>query len=454
MTPSPDIPAPDSTAVPTTPSTHQRKPRTIAPAGKLFHPKSGGGVVTKTLYTRVMLDGERVNFALGSDRRQAVRLDRELRARLVAGQPVPAVKAYVAEQLGLAAPAPIAPTVAVADSAGRPWATVRDVFKVRSSYKFTAKQTTTRRYEFCLLNLIEQALQYRRDPQATPPNRTGKRVKLADYRHILDLPASVLTDELVDEFQQSRLVHAERENRDKKAARISANTELRQARAVFTMRARIACRRAKLHLPDLQQFLEAPMLDKAKRALIAPHEDVITGLFEGLRALHAGDPAVCLVLLLALHAGLRRGEILHSHKRWLQTTSGPSLVLRFGAGFEAKNGEERQIPIPRWLYDMLLPLGREYFIGDDASVRKAVLDRAVAWLRRHGFAETGKPLHALRGLCAGYLLTRFPMLVVRRRLGHKDIRTTLDYYSDNPFCDEIAKLWESDPLTPSSGAAA
>ena len=436
-------PSQNSVTVPATPTTKQRRPRTMAPVGTLFHPKSGDGIVTKDYYTRVTLGGKRENFPLGTDERTAQRLDRELRARLIAGHTLEDVKNFVAEQLGRETTPSVAPVAIAVDPSGDSWATIGDLFKVRATYRFTAHSETIRQYEFCLLNMIELALSFRADREAFPPSRSGKRVQLSDYQHILDLPSSVLTEDLVDEFQQARVLHAECEGRDAMSARITANTELRQARAVFTRRACIAYRRAKLRLPDLTQFLQAPVLEKTRRALTPPHEDTINGLHAALRNIRNDEP-LFLIIALALFAGLRRGEILHAHPRWLQTTTGPSLVLRFGNGFTTKNGEERTIPIPRWLYDRLLARGGDYFVTALLKDRKAALVRAVAWVRANGLAHVGKPLHALRGLVDGYLITTVTQLTARKRLGHRDIRTTLEYYADTEFCPEIARLWEED----------
>jgi arylsulfatase len=182
------------------------------------------------------------------------------------------------------------PLVKVVAPDGQPWATIGDLVKARSTYKFTAKKQTTRQYEFSLLNLVEVALLFRADPKMTPPNRSGKRVTLANYLPILALPLSILTDELVDEFQQARMTHAEREKRDELSCRITTNTELRQARAALTLRAVTACRRAKLNLPDFKAFLEAPVLEKAKRSVVAPHEDVIRNLHNSFRSLRGDRP--------------------------------------------------------------------------------------------------------------------------------------------------------------------
>ena len=445
-------PIPDPVTVFATCTTKQRRPRSIAAVGSLFHPKSSAGIATKDWYTRVTLDTKRVNFPLGQNRRKAEQLDRELRARLISGETVSAVQAYVAQQLNRDIAPPAIPLVTVVAGNGQPWATVGDLFKIRSTYKFTAKAETTRQYEFSFLKLIELALLFRADRKMTPTNRSGRRVTLANYLPILALPLSILTDELVDEFQQARMTQAEREKRNEISSRITTNTELRQARAVLTHRALVACRRAKLNLPDFKPFLEAPILEKAKRIVVAPHEDVIRNLHTSWRSLR-GDRPLFIVIALALYAGLRRSEILHAHARWLQTTTGPSLVLRFADGFETKNGEERTIGIPLWLHDELKAIGPDYFIGPTEGTRRATLARAVSWLRGHGFTTVGKPLHAVRSLYAGYLLTRFPLMVVRQRLGHADIKTTLDHYANNPFCEAIARLWEEDVSAAPSAAA-
>ncbi len=422
-----------------------RRPRGIAPSGILYHPKSGDGIVMTAWCTRASVGETRVTFNLGVNRRRAETLDRDIRARLVGGQSVDAVKRHLMAQLGSAGAAevllPVTIAVPAVDSQGHIIATFRDLIRVRSTRALEAKGRVTRRYMMSLLNLVEDTLRVRVGKE--PLDRSGRRVDYDDYAQILDLPLAVLDESLAVDFKDWRLRRA-RETKDNEwSTKVSANTEIRQARAVFGEEARGHYRSAGLRLPNLEEFFGVGFFKKVTRLRSPPHESVV-------RHLHAEFAKVSreplfLTLALALHGGLRRGEIETAHSDCLQTTEGLSFIVGRSPGFETKSGDERTVPLPPWLFGRLQAKGHGFLTGATESARNQVADEAVTWLRHHGFEVIKKPLHGLRGIFAGYLLRRRNTADVLDILGHRDIRTTITHYSRRPLSEDLATLWE-EPL--------
>jgi len=253
----------------------------------------------------------------------------------------------------------------------------------------------------------------------------------------------VLDEGLVADFRAARMRGVPRCSPEEKSRKISANTELRQARCVFSAEALLSYRRAGLCVPDLSSFLAAPRFMRVCGQPQLPADHTVRAVFGGLPEIMVEDPEVFTVVALALFAGLRRNELRHLGGNWFQTTAGPSVVVRQYEGFRAKNYSERTIPLPGWVFELLVGrTGERYVAEPDMSVRERTLDRAVRWLRRHGLHAARKPLHVLRAFYAAYLLAVEPSaFYVKSRLGHADLTTTFRYYAAEPLSRELAALW-------------
>jgi hypothetical protein len=367
-----------------------RRPRRIATAGTLYHPHNAQGDCMTAWCTRVSVGAAREVFNLGNDKRRAEQLDREVRARLIAEASASEVRAFLRKELwGNGDPDPVPPPIVVpsapvANAAGQHFATFRDLIRVCAIRALEAKPEVSRRYLLCLLNLVEGTLLYRSGKE--PRDRSGRRVEYEDYDAILDLPLTILDNLLVADFKHWRLERARRQGDDELSAKISANTEIRQASSALGKEALLACRSAGLHLPSFENFFNAPKFKKCKRLRPLPHERVVKHLHEELATIT--DEGLFLAIAVALHRGLRHAEILAMQYSWLQRTTGPSLVVRTAVDFSSKNYGERTVPLPEWLYERLKARGPGYLIAADASERERTLDRAVAWVRQHGLEDS------------------------------------------------------------------
>jgi len=418
--------------------------RGIARAGTLFHAVNGRGVTTLNWYTRVNINGARTFFSLGSKKTTAIRLDRDVRARLRTGESVEEAKRWVADRLrvsqGNGREVRLPAVKNAADQSACP--TLGDLFRIHERLYFEALPSTTFRYRISLLNLVETATRHRQGLR--PLKRAGRHITLANYGEMAALPLTVLDDTLVADFKAARLAGVARKSPEELSRKRSTNTEIRQARAVFSEEARLAYKNNGLRLPDLAHFLAAPPFRRVPCRPQLPGDAVVEGLFAGLRTLVAGaDMDLFTAISLAIYAGLRRSEIMCAHRSWLQTTTGPSIVVRFANGFRAKNHTERTVPIPAWLFERLAASPPDsHLLSGDGPARRGTLDRAIQWLREHGFERMPKPLHTLRGIFAAYLLaTENSPFRIKSRLGHADLATTFRFYADEPLADRLVEIW-------------
>jgi integrase len=385
----------------------------------------------------VTVRGRRSIFPLGTHKARAIELDRCLRARLRRGQPAEEIKVWLASEL--------ANRDLIADANGETPqgdVTLGDIVRLHQATYFEALPVTIFHYAISLLNLVEAALRYRHGLR--PIHRVGQRVTLDHYPTILSLPVSILDDRLVADFMASRMAGITRGAPAERSRKISTNTELRQARCVFSQEAIMVYRRAGFQLPDLLPFLRAPRFRRVTCRPQLPGEATVIGVFAGLRQLAAASERELFTAVgLAIGAGLRRTEILHAHRSWLQTTAGPSVVVRLAEDFRTKNYTERTIPIAPWLFETLAARPPDsYLLAGDLRTRARSLDRAVRWLRQNGLEKVAKPLHTLRALYAAYLLaTEHSPFRIKSRLGHADLTTTFRYYADEPLASELVAFW-------------
>ena len=504
-----------------------RKPRGLAQAGRLFHARSGAGLITPDFYARVFIGGKRKIFNLGGDSCRAQQFDREVRARLRRGDTEVDVTRWLrtakaTNQALLVAgmaevvvgdfPATHQPSIDATDTSQRAEAptlpktesthgmaceggpdrstatakrpanhilirhysihqlpenqpmhcpTFRDLSNALMSVgsRLEVHPQTRHRYISSLLNLVETALFFRAGRLREKPNRSGRRVSLDDYGStlgdqaspIVDRPVSLADHQLMNDFKTARLHGLPRGSAAEHSAKISANTEMKQARALFTDRwACLAYDRASLTLPlTVHSFLtgEKNFRCPARLPFVAS-PDQVRSLHREVRArARKGDRALAKVLVLALFCGMRRNEIYHSRREWVQKDAyGHCVKIVAGKKFMPKFARERDVDIPGWLAKWLLKSSDgDFIVSSDAVERRHAICRAYALLRRLKFTAR-KPLHSLRGLFYAYRLKTdtLPQQTLRA-MGHEALRTGHTHYATRPLAKELVALWK-DPL--------
>ncbi len=142
--------------------------------------------------------------------------------------------------------------------------------------------------------------------------------------------------------------------------------------------------------------------------------------------LQAENPLAFRVLLLALGAGLRRGEI--RHLRW-RSVDAARLQIRVEASgaWQAKNIQsEAAVDVDGGLIAALgTPEG-----PDDLVVDAPAIDTAVQWLRRQGVTNP-KPLHLARKEFGSIIAQSADLLTASRQLRHGSLAVTAAVYVES-----------------------
>ncbi len=164
-------------------------------------------------------------------------------------------------------------------------------------------------------------------------------------------------------------------------------------------------------------------------------------LLEAARAeLRGQDPDAWLTLLLALGAGLRRGEI--DALTWTQVRPGESAIWIGPTEFwKPKTAtSEGLVHIDSFLLEELMARYRQatdsFVIGGlptfprHAARCELTFDRLNEWLRAHG-VNAEKPIHTLRKEFGSLVTQASDIFTASRQLRHGDISTTARYYAEN-----------------------
>ena len=138
--------------------------------------------------------------------------------------------------------------------------------------------------------------------------------KVHDAARIGKLLAGVLTGELVRGYFRERQGGKELDVSSRKAENRSINSMLNHARQVFSKRAR-AYKMGKLQLPDLDGFMDEPMLPAAES-----EAQPLTGKEWDAMVKAAGklaDQELALVNQLLRVTGMRSAELVALHESWM-----------------------------------------------------------------------------------------------------------------------------------------
>lgn len=256
----------------------------------------------------------------------------------------------------------------------------------------------------------------------------------------------ILTPNAVQAWRLAFVARAGRNAKKARAARITSNSFVRNAKSLFSPR--VVKFLAALRLPEPLPFFGVEMFP---RESMRYHSKIDAGeIMRNARAeLAETKPEVFHVLLLAVACGLRRGEIdsltwadinfkerkIHidfSEHGELKTEDSRGsvdmddttahLLQGYRAKLEAK-AEDFVIPAYKaGAGDMSREWGNRYRTG-------ATFEKACAWLRANG-VDANKPIHCLRKEAGSIIATRDGIFAASTFLRHSDIGVTAKYYAD------------------------
>lgn len=294
------------------------------------------------------------------------------------------------------------------------------------------KHRTARNYRGALVTLVRWGMA-KRTKQAPGRHAGGKNESAPENKFSLD----VLTAGFVDDFKAALVTLADGDIAGEQSKKRSANTILRNAKALFTDECMEHYRR-RLALPDLTGFLGTKSfkrVDRAKRYTV-PEAAVVMAVFRLLDSLpRASDERI--MLLLALHAGCRRTEAANACVDWV---NGGGLHIQAGADFATKNLRERIVPVHGWVLDELRQGGGLLLSGNQTYREKELPNAICKRLRATGLGRR-QPLHELRKLFGSYLATSRNLFVAQKALGHDTPQVTSDTYTDR-MDKRLFALWE------------
>lgn len=347
-----------------------------------------------------------------------------------------------------------------------------------------ANASTFNCYSCSLRKIVGDILAVERSKKRFGPRKGGA----GEYRAKIDATSlEVLT---LPAVQKWRLEYVKRAKTpaEERSRMTSCNSTIRQARSLFAVK--ILKFLPDLRLPDPIPFHAVEFFPR-QSAKYFSRIDAKTLLQEAHRELAKTDPPAFLAMLLALSAGLRKGEIdsLQWHqvdfsRQLIRVESTDSASLKTAdsrdevaidentiailRGFHAKKAgafvidaeaEESGTKVnrkgnmkkktdlveikPKITSSGPKKWGQHYRAG-------AVFDRLTAWLRAHGVTAR-KPLHELRKELGSLVTAEHGIYAASRVLRHSNVATTAAHYTDlknRPVIDIGGWITGSENITP------
>jgi integrase len=298
----------------------------------------------------------------------------------------------------------------------------------------TVNDATFALYAAALRKIVGDIIKVKRNRKRFGPKRGGAQ----EYRRAIDAaPLSLLSSEAI---QKWRLEYVKRAKTpaEQGSRKTSCNSTVRQARSLFAKKI------AKfMPLPDPPPLQHVEFFPR-QSAKYFSRIDAKALLTETRNELAEKDSPAFLVILIALAAGLRKGEI--------DTLSWPQIDFERGVirvehtdTASLKSADSRgEVPIDASVVALLRGFharktgafvieGRDGVAGPRAWGRnyrvQNVFDRVTTWLRKHGVTAR-KPLHELRKELGALITSEHGIYAASRVLRHADLSTTAAHYTD------------------------
>jgi integrase len=387
---------------------------------RVFRPVNARGAASPHYSMKVQFRGRRMAFTLSTGNKDAA----AKRAAAIYGELVAhGIEATLARRRAHRPEGEDVATIGEYLSAAQSVMAVRPV-------SFAAYAANLRRIAGDILNL--RAIQ-----------RTKTRQKRATRQAIENAPVSILTAEAVQAWRLAFVARAGVNGTKARSARISSNSMIRLARSLFAPK--VLKFLGALRLPDPLPFRGVEFFPRESMRYTS-RIDAGVLMRQAREELAESDPESFLVMLLALAAGLRRGEIDRLLWRNVDFARGRIIVeesehgqlksadsrgtvdidprtVEILRGFQAKAQEQFVIEAKRAIAgEASRAWGKRY-----RCLR--VFDSVNRWLRAHGI-EGHKALHTLRKEAGAIVATRDGIFAASQFLRHRDIAITASVYAD------------------------
>jgi len=263
------------------------------------------------------------------------------------------------------------------------------------------------------------------------------------------LPVTALSRNVLTDFMRLRVpAGAETDRRRLRSLKLSANRHMRNAKAAFRPSIIEHMRLQRLAIPDMSGMRQTPLFSGLRLIYELPRDEAIMSVAKAIRTELIEQPDLYLSAILALHAGLRRNEIVYTKWDWLSASNKSTMTVREGNEFRPKSGVSRTVRVHRWLIEELTRYrgDGDYVVPGEsrASVGKR-MNVLVDWLQSRGLQQD-KPLHELRKWFGAFFATRYGITHAQRQLGHSTPLLTNDYYAGvRDMHPALMKIWD-DPM--------
>ena len=275
-----------------------------------------------------------------------------------------------------------------------------------------------------------------------------------------------ITEDSIERFRKSYLLKATKKGRELRSARLSMNSILRNASAIFAKKALREYKRWGYTVTN--PFADITPSKIPKSSYTPLDRKIVEQLWTKALLLRDGDPNATapkstlrkrirfdfrepnpeayLLLLLELGLGLRRNEADKAQWNWFYERDGRQYIqVRETKCFRPKSGESRNIPVAQDIWKLLqykrdpdalfiVPGMEPKTLKEQAQLISASYRcdydhrHLSSWLRSMG-VEDQKPCHRLRKEFGSYIATQFGLFHAQRMLGHSSPTVTADHYA-------------------------
>ena len=298
---------------------------------------------------------------------------------------------------------------------------------------------TFAQYAASLRKIVGDVLRVKRSKKRFGPKKGGAK----DYRGAIDTASLEILSPLA--IQKWRLEYVKRAKTpaEERSRMTSCNSTLRQARSLFGKN--IARFLPETRLPEPKPFDGVEFFPR-QSAKYFSRIDAKALVREARNELAESDVPAFLAMLLALSAGLRKGEI--DTLCWHQVDLARGVIrIENTETASLKSADSRgEVPIDASVVGILRGFraratGAFVIEGGEGSRSsrpkmwgrhyrvQGVFDRVIAWLRKHG-VRARKPLHELRKELGALITAEHGIYAASRVLRHADVSTTARHYTD------------------------
>lgn len=218
-----------------------------------------------------------------------------------------------------------------------------------------------------------------------------------------------------------------------RAARTVGST-LAQAKSLFCRAALASPAYEKLKLPDLGEVLKLKLGASTIVRFQPPAQEVVDAILAAIPKFKESDRALWLALMLEINIGVRVNTGVHARWAWLQNR-GLDMAGAERWMLEVRVAKRNDMDVrvePALAREMMAVRaeGAEYIVpGKNSLERRAVFERACAWLRSQGMQDYRAPNHELRKWYLNRMTEEHDLGAATAAAGHSDPKLTAAVYT-------------------------